>query len=504
MNQRPHFGFISLLPGVRAALSFSTGWLLGEGMVQGQSPRTATAEATVVDGFVLGLTLTDGGVGYGEAPAVSLAGGGGRGASAVATVRNGVVDRLLVVDTGSGYSSTPAVVIAVPKEPLLESVESGIALRIRGQVGTTHQIMATDGLAPHPWTVRANVVVASSPYEWVDDGATPVARYYQVAASDGAPVIESAGVMQRLRIRGVVGTTNRILVANGPDWYPWRVLTNVVVAGSSYELVDRSGSTLQRSYRVSASETVAVEMDPGRWVWIPPGRFRMGSPASERNRRDDEGPLTVVTLTRGFWMGRYEVTQREYQVVTARNPSSFTGDLDRPVEQVNWYDATNYCWGLTIRERAAGRLPAGYEYRLPTEAQWEYVCRAGTTSRFSFGSALECDDLCGACPVANPYMWWCGNSGQATHPGGRKLPNPWGLHDMHGNVREWCADWWSDPLPGGRVADPTGASLGTDRVVRGGSWYDTSQYCRSAVRNYAWPRGSDHSLGLRAALVAVP
>jgi formylglycine-generating enzyme required for sulfatase activity len=108
-----------------------------------------------------------------------------------------------------------------------------------------------------------------------------------------------------------------------------------------------------------------------------------------------------VTISKGFWLGKYEVTQREYLDVMGSNPAYFKGDLDRPVEQVNWYEAVEYCNRLTARERAAGRLPAGYEYRLPTEAQWEYACRAGTTTRFSFGDALECDDICGACSIAD-------------------------------------------------------------------------------------------------------
>jgi len=257
----------------------------------------------------------------------------------------------------------------------------------------------------------------------------------------------------------------------------------------------------------SAEATLSVGGEPGvvpGMVWIPPGTFTMGSPPSERGRWDDEGPETVVTISKGFWLGKYEVTQREYLDVMGSNPSYFTGDLDRPVEQVTWDDAVEYCNRLTARERAAGRLPAGYEYRLPTEAQWEYACRAGTTTRFSFGDALECDDLCGACSIADRYMWWCGNSGDQTHRVGQKLPNPWGLYDMHGNVWEWCSDSYSDRLPGGSVTDPTGPSSGSFRVYRGGGWSSYAGYCRVAVRDFYWPGSGDDYLGFRAALVAVP
>ena len=123
-------------------------------------------------------------------------------------------------------------------------------------------------------------------------------------------------------------------------------------------------------------------------VWIPAGRFTMGSPESERGRGGNEGPQTRVTLTQSFWMGKYEVTQRQYQELMGSNPSHFKGDLDRPVERVAWVDAEPYCQKLTEQERAAGHLPEGYVYRLPTEAEWEYACRAGTTTRFSFGDAM--------------------------------------------------------------------------------------------------------------------
>lgn len=243
---------------------------------------------------------------------------------------------------------------------------------------------------------------------------------------------------------------------------------------------------------------------PSGMVWIPPGTFTMGSPSSERNRGSDEGPQTVVTISRGFWLGKYEVTQREYLAVTGSNPSLFKVDLDRPVEQVRWYEAVEYCNRLTQQERAAGRLPAGYEYRLPTEAQWEYACRAGTTTRFSFGDALECGDECGTCAIANRYMWWCGNSEDQTHRVGQKLPNPWGLYDMHGNVWEWCADWYSSSYPGGSVTDPQGPTSGSYRVCRGGIWNGNGLDCRSANRFGYWPVSWNHNLGFRAALVPVP
>jgi len=244
--------------------------------------------------------------------------------------------------------------------------------------------------------------------------------------------------------------------------------------------------------------------DTNKWAYIPPGTFTMGSPNSEVDRQSNEGPQTEVTLTKGFWLGRYEVTQREYLAVAGTNPSYYTGDLDRPVERVSWHDATNYCARLTAQEQGAGRLPGGWEYRLPTEAQWEYACRAGTTTRFSYGDDLNYygDDL-NYSRLTN-YGWYIGNASR-THRVGEKLPNPWGLYDMHGNVWEWCLDdWCAGSLPGGSVTDPQGPSSGSSRVDRGGGWSGVGQYCRSANRNRDSPSVTAGNLGFRVALVQVP
>ncbi len=241
-----------------------------------------------------------------------------------------------------------------------------------------------------------------------------------------------------------------------------------------------------------------------RMIYVAAGKYTMGSPVGETERAQDEGPQTQVTLSRGFWLGKYEVTQTQYLVVMGTNPSRFWEDLSRPVEQVYWYDATNYCAQLTERERAAGRLPAGDEYRLPTEGQWEYACRAGTTGRVSFG-----DDP-GYAQLGN-YAYYEKNSGvnggnanSSTHPVGQKQPNPWGFHDMYGNVMEWCLDWYAGSLRGGSVIDPPGAVEGSYRVVRGGSWYYAGALCRSADRDWVFPGGQSYALGFRLALIAVP
>src|SRR5262249_41990348 len=176
-----------------------------------------------------------------------------------------------------------------------------------------------------------------------------------------------------------------------------------------------------------------------------------------------EGPQTGVTVTKGFWIGKYEVTQAEYLALIGADPSSFLGQLTSPIDTVSWSEARNYCATLTVQERQAGRLPTGYAFRLRTEAEWEFAARGGTTTRFSYGDDPGYVSLDG-------YAWFGSNSGAATHQVGTKSLNPSGLGDMHGNVWEWCLDWYANSYSGGNVTDPKGPAAGSARVIRGGSW----------------------------------
>ncbi|MCL2880788.1 MAG: formylglycine-generating enzyme family protein [Treponema sp.] len=227
-------------------------------------------------------------------------------------------------------------------------------------------------------------------------------------------------------------------------------------------------------------QQAADEADPAvvnEMVYLNGGTFTMGSPASERGRSTNEGPQHQVTLS-PFSIEKYPVTQAEYEQTTGSNPSSFKGE-NLPVEQVSWMDALLYC---NKRSVAEGLTPVytingnnvswdhdADGYRLPTEAEWEYACRAGTQTPFYSGTSV------------NDAGWHSGNSGGKTHPVGQKLPNDWGLYDMHGNVLEWCWDrlgsYSTDPQ-----TDPQGAATGTDRVYRGGSWYFEPLQTRSAFR----------------------
>jgi len=225
---------------------------------------------------------------------------------------------------------------------------------------------------------------------------------------------------------------------------------------------------------------------------IVPGTFLMGSPEDEVGRYSDEGPQHSVTLTHTFWMGKYPVTQGEYETVMGNNPSHFKGER-RPVEQVSWDDSVEFCRRLTEQARSKGRLPAGYKFRLPTEAEWEYCCRADSSSAYCFGDDEE--------RLAD-YACYDKNSNGETHDVGIKKANKWDLHDMHGNVREWCLDKVEELTSYDKkdgVIDPLSVS-GQERVLRGGGWRRPAINCRSAFRHTYIPADSYDSLGFRVCM----
>jgi formylglycine-generating enzyme required for sulfatase activity len=304
-----------------------------------------------------------------------------------------------------------------------------------------------------------------------------------------------------------VGTVYSIQYATGlSPTNLWVDRTLLQAQGASSVWTDPSAPTPgQRFYRaVSVPAPANTNL-----VFIQPGTFTMGSPTNEAERGSDEAQHTV-TISRGFWMEKYLVTQRGYLGVVGSKPSYFTSangfsdDLTRPVETVNWHDATNYCALRTQQDRAAGLIPTNYAYRLPTESEWEYAARAGRTTAFYLGGRLrsgqanfngqyECDALVGT--INNPSGIYLG----ITTPVGSYAPNPWGLYDMIGNVSEWCQDW-HDVYPGGSVIDPQGPATGTFRVIRGGNWQNYARNCRSAIRNSTYPEYRDNFFGFRVLL----
>ena len=234
-------------------------------------------------------------------------------------------------------------------------------------------------------------------------------------------------------------------------------------------------------------------------VLIPKGTFTMGSPRSEEGRKPDE-EQHQVTISNNYYLGAYEVTQGQYEKIMASNPSYFqqgrlqkkqdsTAKIDssmHPVE-ASWNDAVAFCKRLSEipEEKKAGRV-----YRLPTEAEWEYACRANSSTAFSFGDSAD---------SLGDHAWYAGNSNGSTNPVGEKKPNGWGLYDMHGNVREWCWDWYGY-YPNSKVTDPTGTSEGGLSVLRGGSWQSAAISCRSAFRDSYVPFDNKSYDGFRVAL----
>lgn len=389
--------------------------------------RTATATAIVSYGFVVHITVTDGGAGYVVPPTVSITGGGGSGATAVATLTNGMVHQVTVVNPGINYTNTPTVTISAPPQ------ETRLQAR----------------LVPE-------LTVTGEPGEWVE--------------------IQWAPRVDRW--------------APGGNSNQWTTIANVQIAEVPVRWFDTSDLAAKRFYRTVKASLV---LPMGRMVWIPPGSFVMGSPTNEPLRGSDEVRHTV-NITQGFYMSKYEVTQGEFLSVVGSNPSFFTGSSNLPVESVTWSAATNYCARLTAREAAAGRLPAEWTYRLPTEAEWEYACRAGTTTAYTTGSTLDKS-------LAN-YNPGDGTAVGKPTPVGSYPPNAWGLYDMMGNEWEWCQDLYG-AYPTNTVSDPAGAATGTARVFRGGAWYFDKDQTRSAWRGSVFTTLYNSAYGFRVVVAPV-
>ncbi len=319
-------------------------------------------------------------------------------------------------------------------------------------------------------------------------------HWYQDALPDLPPGLEKLTVEKRLAkatLEPLPEPTARFTSLRPP----------LAVAPFNEKTAKQHQSRLAKYLHVTVVQTNSIGM---KLVLIPPGEFQMGSPkelieeesrlhggdAWYRDHLPGEGPQHRVRITRPYWLGATDVTQEEYQRVMGSNPSKFQGDPQRPVEQVSWDDAVEFCRKLSA---LPGEKAAKRRYGLPTEAQWEHACRAGTTTRWYAGN-----DEAGLGDVA----WFASNVGGQTHRVGQKHANAWGLYDMHGNVWEWCQDWYDkEYYAKSPVDDPGGPPTGSHRVFRGGGWNVVAGGCRSAYRDHFVPGFRYFNLGFRASLV---
>lgn len=295
-----------------------------------------------------------------------------------------------------------------------------------------------------------------------------------------------------------------------------------------------SGKEADKDSSRSDFRVSGIDLD---MVWVPSGEFKIGSPSDEAGRDNDEGPQSNILITNGFWIGRYEVTIRQFNIFvettgyrtgseidngmlmwTGRRLQSrdswkfrkgytwkntFSDNLDNPVVGVNWNDAMAFCDWLTKHESSMHRLPEGYAYSLPTEAQWEYACRGGTSTIFAFGNYLHSGqaNFDGSFPYGTNAK---GPFRRKPIQVGSFSPNAWGLYDMHGNVWEWCYDLkFAYPSRKSLSSDLQGPALGIFRVQRGGCWYSSGLRCRSAFRNWILPSFKSSGLGFRISLRSI-
>ena len=302
-----------------------------------------------------------------------------------------------------------------------------------------------------------------------------------IAALRENVVVELRETQGRLPLSLVVDRCSKRLHENTgvvPDLARWSVETWGVALGLiDPNSVSSGAQTSAQAWRKSSSVVPDVTNSIGvKLVLIPSGVFRMGTATCSRE----------VTITRPFHMGMFQVTQSQYEAVVGVNPS-FKKGTSNPVEQVSWEDAKSFCKTLSSlpAEKAAGRV-----YRLPTESEWEYACRAGSETSYCFGEDLA---------NLGDYAWYYANSQSSHHPVGQRKPNAWGLFDMHGNVAEWCSDWYG-PQTTQSIADPVGPSQGTERVYRGGSFLGAAKNCQSSNRLGHNPYTRFNYIGFRLAM----
>ncbi len=303
-----------------------------------------------------------------------------------------------------------------------------------------------------------------------------------------------------LWLNGVPGELYRIERSEGSirgnRWANWVPLDSLLRESGPVVCVDFF--TFFRDYSLVRAVRVRFDIPhppATRMIWLEPGQFLMGASPDDPDQDNDENPRTLVSLTERFAIGAHEVTQEQYEAVMGENPSRFKFDKRHPATNMTWKDAVEYCRRLTSFERSVGKLGDSYAYRLPTEAEWEYACRAGSTTRFHYGDDPNYEEL-------GEYAWFSGNAGVSTQPVMTKRPNQWGIYGMHGNVHEWCQDLYG-PLPGGHVENPKGGTVGSQHVIRGGSWLELGKDCRTTDRHRDWFTIYVGNVGFRVVLAPV-
>jgi formylglycine-generating enzyme required for sulfatase activity len=340
------------------------------------------------------------------------------------------------------------------------------------EANATRTVTVTDNTAPVVTLLGDANFTQTKDVAWVDPGATVTDTL------DG-------NLTNKVTITGTVDV-------NSTGAY---VLTYSVSDGADNE------ANATRTVNVGMAATYVVEGASNlQMLWVEPGTFTMGSPTSEAGRETNEAQHNV-TLTNGFYLGKYEVTQAQYEAVMTGNtntlealnnpatPSQFANNPNRPVERVHWNNIQVFLTRLNAAEQAAGRLPAGWQYVLPTESEWEYACRAGATTAYSWGNSIGTSN-------ANYSSSGIGQ----TRDVGQYAANPWGFFDMHGNVHEWTSDWYASSYPAGSATDPTGPTTGSAIVIRGGNYGWPGSYARSATRRTSPPGGPSSVLGFRLSL----
>jgi len=384
------------------------------------------------------------------------------------------------------------------------SQPAGLPVTIDGKsAGRTPVTAAEIDTGPHDILVNAENYIAEGRRVVIERGERVVVQVTPVPRNGGLKVLATDTNGNAVAARVKIGS-----LEVGRVYQPITLLRgrhqitveNEVSAWTGEAVVEEAKITdlaVKLEAKMASAGEVGSSGAVPRMVEIPAGSFMMGSPSSEGNRESDERQHRVE-ITQGFMLSSTEVTQAQYEFVTGSNPGDVKS-ADRPVEQVSWLDAVQFCNTLSAREdlspayRISGdsvtwdHLANGY--RLLTEAEWEYSCRAGTTTAYCTGGGES--DLTRA-------GWYSGNAGNETHPVGKKKPNAWSLYDMHGNVWEWCWDWYGEDGSESQ-SDPRGAAGGSGRVVRGGGWDADARYCRSADRSWLAPSSKLYALGFRVA-----